>query len=401
MTTRMATGQAKASEGKEAVRLAVDKAREKLGHGEADLVILYCSSNYDYQEVLNAARGLLGDIPLIGSSTAGEFVESGVEFGSVAVSLISSDEMQFFTGLARDIDRDVDSAVGGIISNIPVEIPGYPYRCLFLLTDGMVGNGEEITLLISNMVGPDTQVVGGLAADDFKMQHTVVFHNDEVASKAASICMMASKKPFYTSVDHGHSPLSEPMQITRAEKNVLYEIRGRPAWDVWKEQTAEAAKQWSTDVHNLKETGDVATYFANFELGLHVGRDKYKVRYPTSINEDGSINFTCTIPNNSRICIMDGRDEQKQVDASRRSAQAVKQAAAADGYTDFSGALVIECAVRGLVLGDNFYKAHEAIQDELGSLPLIGAECYGEIRLEPGQFSGYHNTTTVILLMVQ
>ncbi|MCB1129227.1 MAG: hypothetical protein KDM81_22195, partial [Verrucomicrobiae bacterium] len=246
---------------------AVAQARSTFGEDQPDLVILYCSSNYNYAEVLETVRQQTGRAPLVGASTAGEFTESDVRLGSIAVSLIRSDQIRFFTGLA-DVDHDPETAVANIISQVPLEVPDFPHRCIFLLTDGMVGNGEEITLMVANMSGSTATLVGGLAADDFKMQRTVVFHNDRVTDKAASICVMASQKPFYTSVNHGHCPLSKPMRITKARGNVLYEVEGRPAWDVWKEATAAPARALGIDVDAIRKSGEVAGYFSNFELGL-------------------------------------------------------------------------------------------------------------------------------------
>lgn len=401
MQTRLATGLAVGTDSQATAREAVEKAMAKFGGGTPDLVMLYCSSNYDYATVLSTVRGLTRPAPLIGASTAGEFTEGDVRLGSVAVGLIRSESIRFFTGLAEDVDRDAETAVANIITQIPLEVPDYPHRCIFLLTDGMVGNGEEITLMVANMAGSTATVVGGLAADDFKMKRTVVFHNDQVTDSAASICVMASKKPFYSSVNHGHCPLTKPMRITRAVGNVLYAVEGRPAWDVWKEHTAVHARSLGIDVNAIRESGEIAAYFSNFELGLHTGGNLYKVRYPMSVNDDGSINFTCTIPNGAVMCIMDGRDEARQIDASRIAAERVKAAAANDGYTQFAGALVIECAVRQFLLGKGFHKAPEAIRDVLGGVPMLGAETYGEMRLVPGEFSGYHNTTTVVLLLVE
>ena len=400
MGTRMATGVARSTDSCEATERAVAIARQRLGDHPVDLVMLYCSSQYDYECVLKTARQATGGVPLIGSSTSGTFSETGDDIGSVAVALLSSQDIRFFTGLARDIDKDLETAVGSIITKIPLDVPGYPHRCVFLLTDGMVGNGEEITLLVSNMSGPNSKIIGGLAADDFKMERTVVFHNDTVSEKAASICVMASKKPFFSAVNHGHCPLSKPMKITRAEDNVLYEIEGQPAWDVWRRETAQAAARLGIDVNTIRDGGEIAGYFSNFELGLRTGEDRYKVRYPMSINDDGSINFTCTIPVNSTVCIMDGSDLQQQIEASRVAAQRAKDAANSAGYTSFAGAFVIECSVRQFLLGDRFRQAPQAMMDVLGDIPMIGAETYGEMCMDPGEFSGYHNTTTVLLLLV-
>lgn len=400
MATRMATGTGFGSDSKAAARAAVEEALQRFGGRRADLVILYCSSQYDYATVLATVRELTGGAPLVGASTAGEFTERNVRLGSVAVCLIQSDQIRFFTGLAENVDKDAETAVAGIISQIPIDVPGYPHRCIFLLTDGMVGNGEEITLTVANMSGSTATIVGGLAADDFKMQRTVVFHDDRVAEKAASICVMASKKPFYTAVSHGHCPLSGPMRITKAVGNVLYEVDGRPAWDVWKEFTAKPAAALGIDVNAIRESGEVAAYFSNFELGLRTGQSTYKVRYPMSINPDGSVNFTCTIPVGAVMCIMDGHDADRQIDASRIAADAARRDASADGHTSFAGALVIECAVRQFLLGDQFHKAPEAMCTVLNGIPMLGAELYGEIRLTPGQYSGFHNTTTVVVLLV-
>ena len=81
--------------------------------------------------------------------------------------------------------------------------------------------------------------------------------------------------------------------------------------------------------------------------------------------------------------------------------ESVKKAAEEGGYSKFVGAIVMECAVRLFLLGDNFRKAPEAITSVLGDIPMIGAETYGEIRMTPGEFSGFHNTTTVVLLLVE
>ena len=398
MSTRMYTGLSKGKDTKTTATEAVSQALDALGDTRPDLALLYCSSTYDYNTAVKTIRALTGNVPLIGSSTAGEFTQSRVETGSIAVCLFVSDDIRFFTGIAQGMDTDAETAVGNIIANIPLDDPNYPHRCVFLLSDGMAGNGEEITLLIANMAGPNTQMVGGLAGDDFKMEKTVVFHNDTVADKSASICVMASKKPFYTSVNHGHCALTGPMKVTRAKENVLYEVDGCPTWEIWKEMTREAATKLDIDVDAIESPSEVAEFLANFELGLKTGSGSYKVRYPMSKNQDGSLNFTCTIPHGATICIMDGHDEQQQIDAARRSAEQVKQAAQADGYSTFAGALVVECAVRQFLLGDRFHEAPAAMCDVLNGIPMIGAETYGEMRLEPGQFSGYHNTTTVSLL---
>jgi methyl-accepting chemotaxis protein len=62
-----------------------------------------------------------------------------------------------------------------------------------------------------------------------------------------------------------------------------------------------------------------------------------------------------------------------------------------------AGAVVFDCICRNLILGNEFRTAVRAMWDELGGAPLAGFETYGEIALQVGEMSGFHNTTTVVL----
>ena len=65
--------------------------------------------------------------------------------------------------------------------------------------------------------------------------------------------------------------------------------------------------------------------------------------------------------------------------------------------TKLAGALVFDCGIRKVTLGDRFFDAVKAISTALDGVPLAGFETYGEVALEPGDFSGFHNTSTVVL----
>lgn len=62
-----------------------------------------------------------------------------------------------------------------------------------------------------------------------------------------------------------------------------------------------------------------------------------------------------------------------------------------------AGAVVFDCICRNLILGDAFQSAVSAMHEELGGAPLAGFETYGEIALDAGDMSGFHNTTSVVL----
>ena len=400
MATTFVTGLCGGENGALAAKNAVLQAKEKLGRARVDLSIVYSSSEYDYQEVVDAVREATSDAPLIGASTAGEFTEEGVDRGNVAVGLLSSDDIKVFTALSEGVKEDTESAIKEVIAKLPDKVKGYPNLTAILIADGLSGVGERVALLASYLFGRRLRIVGGMAGDNFKMEKTFVFSDDEVRTNAIGVCLLASKMPLFTGVKHGHTPVSRELKVTRATGNVLYGINNMPAWDAWKEETAETARKAGIDVNQLKTPAEIAQFCANSQLGLATEKDgEYKIRWPVSANKDGSLNFACDIAEGAIFRIMDGSNLECQIDAAEGAAMMAKRSAEDAGYSEFAGILVFDCAHRQLIMGDKFPDSVDRFKKALPGVPLLGWETYGEIRLEPGQFSGFHNTTAVVLLL--
>ncbi|RZN35425.1 MAG: hypothetical protein EF813_08845 [Methanosarcinales archaeon] len=401
MPTKLATGLCIGDGGGAAVaREAAMQAKDELEGSRIDLSIVYSSSKYDLGEVVDAVRKVTGDALLIGASSAGEFTERIVESGGVAVGLLSSDEIKVFTAMAEGVTGDPEAAVKEIAAKLPDDVADHPYTTAIVMIDGLSGVGEEVALLASYIFNRELSIVGGMAGDDFKMKETFVFCDDRVATDALSVCLFASKMPLFTGVKHGHIPISRALKVTRAQANVLYEINGAPAWSVWKEETAEIARNIGVDVEKLVDPAEIAQFFTNYSLGLATENEgQYKIRWPVSINDDGALNFTCGITEGAVFRIMDGSDQENQINAAEDAAVLAKESAENAGYFEFAGVLVFDCAVRQLMLGSRFPEAVDRFKKVLPGVPLLGWETYGELRLEPGQFSGFHNTTSVVLLL--
>jgi methyl-accepting chemotaxis protein len=372
MVTTLATGLCGGENGALAAKGAVLQAKEKLGRARVDLSIVYSSSEYDYQEVVDAVREATGNAPLIGASSAGEFTECAVEKGSVAVGLLSSDDIKVFTALSEGVKEDPEAAIKEVIAKLPDRVKGYPNLTAILIADGLSGVGERVALLASYLFGRGLKIVGGMAGDDFKMEKTFVFSDDDVRTGAIGVCLLASKMPLFTGVKHGHTPVSRELKATRTEG----------------------------DVNQLKTPAEIAQFCANSQLGLATENEgEYKIRWPVSANEDGSLNFACDIAEGAIFRIMDGSNLEDQINAAEGAAMMAKRSAEDAGYSEFSGILVFDCAHRQLILGDRFSESVDRFKKVLPGVPLLGWETYGEIRLEPRQFSGFHNTTAVVLLL--
>ncbi len=394
--TKLATALSKGKNASSVAEKAVEKAKKKLDGKKVDLSIVYASADYDLQPVVDTVRSLTDNAPLIGCTTGGEFTEEKVDSKSIAIGLISSDKMKFYTAMAEGVSKGEESALTKISREFPEEVEGFPNKSAIVLIDGLAGKGAEIPIAASNILGMDFILAGGAAADDLKFEKTFVFCDNKVLTDAASVCMIASKTPVFTGVQHGHKPLSRPLKTTKTENNILYEVNSRPAWEVWKEETAEHAKSRGINVKELSDATEIGAHLIRYEMGLSMGSGQYKIRVPLSKNDDGSLNFACTIPNNREFHIMKS-EKKDQIESAREAARLAKESA---GEAKIAGALIFDCVCRGIILEDSFREAVSEFKNIFGDeVPLLGWETYGEICMNPGSFSGFHNTSSVVLLL--
>jgi hypothetical protein len=390
METQIATALA-GGDAEQASTALVNDLTVKLKGASPALVLVFASTAQPLGIVQRTVKAAFPGATVVGSSTAGEFTEERDAKGSVSAFALAGD-FKVFSGLGVALKRDVEGAVSRALGGGPDALAGYPHRTGILMLDPLSGNGEEATLIAAGLLGPDTPLVGGAAGDDLKMAETCVGLDGEVASDAVVAAVIFSKSPFGVGVCHGHDPLSRPLKVTRAEGNVVHEVEGRPAWDVWVDATRAAATKNGRDPSRLGPE-EVGAYLLTYEAGLDTGSSEMKIRAPLSKSASGALSFACGIPEGATIRITESIPS-RQVASAR---EAARRARLHMNGGEVAGALVFDCICRNLILGHQFQSAVKAISDELGGVPLAGYETYGEIALAAGDMSGFHNTTTVVL----
>jgi len=374
----------------------VKEAVKGLAGAEPAFGLVYVTSHVDLDLFVKSVGKELGNIPWIGNTTAGEFTEKEVQKGSASIALFSkTDDYAFNVSVATGLHNDPAGCVQKAVDGIPAQAVGLSFRSAILLHDGLAGRGEEAVLSATTILGPEVVFAGGAAADDLAFKKTFVFCNGKITNDSVALCVIDSQKPVAIGVKHGHTPVTKPLTLTRVKENVVYEVDGKPAWDVWVSELTKEAKKNGIDATQLKEASEVGQFLLRYELGLSTGKE-YKIRIPLSKNDDGSLNFACTIPEGAKFRIMKSPKKDQIISAE----QAAKNAKKSIGRNKIAGALVFDCACRGLILGEEFYKGIDAIKKVVGNVPLLGYETYGEICRRPGQLSGLHNTTTVVMLLL-
>jgi hypothetical protein len=398
MSTKLATALANEKDAFKTGQTAAQKALLKLSGKKPGLCLIFTSIGYDLGQVLKGVRSVVGpEVQVIGGTSCGEFTEEGVGKKGLSLGLISSDEYRFQVKAATGLKEDVQGVFQKLKKDFDPFLSGPGVSSFIMIIDGLTGNGEEATLAALVAFQSDLRLVGGAAGDELAFKETKVIANDQILSNAVSLCAVKGPHAFVTGVKHGHKPLSGPLTVTQSKGSLLLTVNGRPAWDVWKDETRVKAKELGIDVDKLLDASSVGAHLLRFELGLETSAGEYKIRIPLSKNDDGSLNFACTIPEGAVFHIMQSVKED-QVDSARATAKQAKLAL--DGRKAV-GALVFDCVCRSLILGPDFKDAVTAIKQEVGNIPVLGFETYGEICMDTKSFSGFHNTTSVVALIAE
>ncbi|OVE86238.1 FIST signal transduction protein [Natronolimnobius baerhuensis] len=395
MRTSVGTALVTDSCGRQAGERAATAAREQLSGTQVDFCQVFCPVEYDFDAVLEGIRAVVGpDTKLIGCSANGSFTQDTVGHG-VAVGLVASDTLSFYTGLGTGLQENVSRAVREAVSDIPDALEDHPYAAAIALSDGLSGVGEQLALTTQQKLGPEVFIVGGSAADDHQLEATYVFHDDEVVEDGVVLGVIGADERPAMAVAHGHEPLSEPVEVTRSDGPTVYEFDGKPAFEVWKDAVRESVRaEFDVEIDDLEPSDQLLQeILCEFEFGIDQGA-QYKMRWPWIEDEGGAMHFAVDIPEGTVFRVMHGRPDA-QIESAAETARRARDDA---GDVEIAGGFIYDCACRGIVLGDEFDTAVEAMADEL-EIPFVGFETYGEICMGPGQLSGYHNTTTVALLL--
>jgi hypothetical protein len=389
MTTKVVTAYGRGAEGYETARRTAEEAMKKLGR-KPDIAVVYCDVSYEVREVLRGIREVAGSA-LVGCTSYGEFTDSSVGVNTISLMLIASDDMKFYTAMVRGLKEDIDRAAGELKEKLQVDAGDFPYRYGLLYMDGFTGVGEEIALAVS-LRFPGVSLAGG-GAVDMSMRNACVFLDDEAATDAAVLCLILSRKKIGMSVSHGMIPSFGPMEVTKAKGNVVFELDNKPAWETWKSAIAEnALKMYGIEVSKLS-TKQALPSLMIYQPGLKIDENHYKVRGTFRITPEGAMVFMCGVAEGSELYVMTCTKESLIEAATRGSKEAVKDLGGKP-----SGALIMDCSVRGILLGDDLPKAVEEIKKGINA-PLLGYGAMGEICMTAGQFSGFHNATIVSIVL--
>jgi hypothetical protein len=336
------------------------------------------------QEALPAAT-------LTGCSTAGEIAGAEVDDDSISLVLARFERVRVQRAATPVAGATDSRAAGARLAQQLLGAPGYAdLRAVFVLSDGLNVNGTALVEGLASALPEGVDVSGGLAGDGSRFGQTWVL--DGHVARTGHVCAVGFFGPELR-VGHGcgggWNDFGPERRITRARDNVLYELDGVPALELYKRYLGERAA-------GLPGTALL------FPLAIrHAGADGGRlIRTVLAVNEsDQSMTFAGDIPEEGVARLM-RTSHENLIDSAGSAAASAMQALPPSGA---ALALSVSCVGRRLVLGERTEEEVEAVHEQLnpGSVHA-GFYSYGEISpLVPRGSSALHNQTMTVTVFAE
>jgi hypothetical protein len=361
--------------------------RKAFGGRAADAVVVFASARHDYDALLGALAEEGGTQVICGSSSAGEFTNSGRGEGQVSALGIRSSEMKFAIGLGQGVSASVQAAAKQLVEGFRSNGSSGPeFRNALVMTDALAGHTDALVEELTLRTQGAYRFFGGGAGDDGRFHATHVFAGTKSYSNAVSALEILSTKPIGIGVAHGWEPAGEGMRVTEAHGTRLIGLNGSPALEVIQEYARSTGQEL--------DTSDPMPFFLHNVLGIR-SAEGYRLRVPLAIGENGSIDCAAAVPEGSMVHIMKA-DAESSVRAAQQATRSALRALA--GHKP-AAALVFDCVATRLRLGRAFENELQACAQLLKPAGFVGCNTYGQIARAEGQFGGFHNCTAVVCVL--
>jgi methyl-accepting chemotaxis protein len=383
------TGRSTLPDTTRAAEQALEQALRSLAGAPPTFGLLFVSPRHDLATALAVARRLAPDAAFVGSTSAGEITQRGLTRGGMAALVVSAPETTVTARTASGVKADPAAAARRLCEGFgemakAAALRGRPASTTIVLTDGLNGVGEDLVSQILAATRPLQQVVGGAAGDDGAFSATRVGASADAHTDGAAVLHAFSPHAWGVGVDHGLDAASQRMRVTRASGNVVHQLDGRPAFDVYRDYAASKGVK-------LQPPSAGPFLIAN-ELGIYTFDEVKRARAPLSVGADGSLSCAAGIPQGAEVAILDGQPD-KMVAAAHRAAQEAHRNLSG---TPAAAVLLFDCVCRGMILDAQFGREIDAVQSVFPGVPIAGLLTYGEIARFKGRLDGWHNTTAVV-----
>jgi hypothetical protein len=300
---------------------------------------------------------------MLGCSTSGEIVGDMVVDDSVIATLADFEHTRLRFASAAIAEAKASYDVG---KELAQQLNDASLRHVFVLSDGLHVNGSDLARGLAGGVTEGVSITGGLSGDGTNFAETwVIAEGAAGPQRVAAVGLYGNDLRIGYASMGGWEPFGSLRTITRAEGNILYELDGRSALDLYKSYLGSHAEQLPSS----------ALLFPILVTDAKGGQGV--VRTVLSIDEQKkSMTFAGDIPQGGTAQLMKTNVDDL-VDGATSAAKA-SLSGLGDKRPDL--AILVSCVGRKLVMKQRTEEEVEAIRNVFGKdTKISGFYSYGEL----------------------
>lgn len=312
------------------------------------------------------------------SSTAGNIVEDVLADNNIVASLLRFEYTAVKTKLIKFGEKSAFDLGIELAKEIDDEKTAY---ALVLSCSGI--NADDLLKGFNSIVKGRVPLSGGIAGDDYKFERTVVGLDEDINdNQLVSIVFIGDRLQTFHGSQGGWDTFGPERIVTKSKGNVLFEIDGKPALQLYKDYLGERSSELPTSA-------------LHFPLAIiDPLSNRYIVRGVQNIDEStNSMVLYGDVSTGDTIQLMKANID-RVIQGAEDSASQSRSSSLGD--PDFS--MVISCVARRLVLDQLVEEELSAARTVLGNkTPMSGFYSYSELSPLTGDNACHlHNQTMTI-----
>jgi hypothetical protein len=297
---------------------------------------------------------------VVGASSSGNILGTEVSSSRMVATAVHFEKSSVVVVTA---DIKSEDNLEDVTQDLVKKLPSENLKHIFVLSDGLNINGSVLVRGL-NKTAQGVSITGGMAGDGDRFQQTwVIADGSARQNRVAAVGFYGDALIVSSGCHGGWTPFGTERLITRSDGNILYELDGRPALDLYKEYLGEYAK-------DLPNSG------MRFPLAIREHEnDSGIVRTLLAIDEESkSIVFAGDMPQGYFARLMKP-DIDLLIDGAGNAAAEINNC-----NSDPALGLVVSCVGRKIVMQQLVEEELDSIADKLGNhVQLTGFYSYGEI----------------------
>jgi len=366
-TLQFASAISRKTDTEAAVRDLADAIRSQIGRAPLDLGLVFFSAHHAEKSRLVASmlREELHIEVCLGCS--GEGVIAGGEELETAAALtlwVASLPQVRVTPLRLSFSPVQDQ----------VQMAGWPEpsaeaSTFILLADPFTTPIHDVLSVMADRY-PNGQAIGGLAGGGHGAGENRLIRNIEVFDGGLIGVQLSGPLTIRTVISQGCRPIGERFMVTRSDRNLIYELSGKPALERLQDAFESLEAPQRQDAHRALHIGIVIDeHRSQFERGDFLVRNLVGADQQAGAIAIGDV-------------VQEGQTIQFHLRDAKSASEDLHVLLAADRAKHQNqplGALIFSCCGRGEGLFGRAHHDSRVLQERIGRIPVAGFFAQGEI----------------------